>query len=133
MSPAAALCRVLVVMVHDGEVRSALCATQIDPSNMLLLEQHVACAALETAILPGDDEPVFGSNLGPVLASLAASGRPADMCCLARVPNRTSACSWPQHRCVKAAVRRDVVLRKLQRWVAVLLRCGDTASTRDGD
>lgn len=53
-----------------------LCAAQIDPSNMLLLEQHVACAALETAILPGEDETVFGSNLGPVLSSLSASGSP---------------------------------------------------------
>ena len=108
-------------------------AAQIDPSNMLLLEQHVACAALETAILPGDDEAVFGSNLGPVLASLAASGRPADMCCLAQVSGGTSACLWPQHRCVKAAVCRDVVLGSSRRRVAVLLRCGDTASTRDGD
>lgn len=41
---------------------------------MLLLEQHVACAALETAILPGEDEAVFGGNLGPVLSSLSATG-----------------------------------------------------------
>lgn len=64
-------------MIHDGSYRSALYPVQIDPSNMLLLEQHVACAALETAILPGEDEAVFGSNLRPVLSSLAASGKPA--------------------------------------------------------
>jgi hypothetical protein len=113
-SSAAALCCVLGVMIHDGRFRSAVCATQIDPSNMLLLEQHVACAALETAILPGEDEAVFGSNLGPVLSSLAAAGRPADMCCLAQVSSRTSACLRPQHRCVKADVCRHIVLRWLQ-------------------
>lgn len=41
---------------------------------MLLLEQHVACAALETAVLPGEDEAIFGATLQPVLASLAAAG-----------------------------------------------------------
>lgn len=49
-------------------------SAQVDPSNLLLLGQHAACAAVEAPLLPSEDAAFFGPNLAHVVANLASSG-----------------------------------------------------------
>jgi hypothetical protein len=40
---------------------------QVDPSNLILLQQHVVCAAVELPLVPRIDESFFGTVCGIML------------------------------------------------------------------
>ena len=48
---------------------------QIDPQNMMLLEQHLACASAESVLLPQADETYFGPKIFKAADTLISEGK----------------------------------------------------------
>ena len=48
---------------------------QIDPENLMLLEQHLVCASAESFLLLQSDEHYFGSKVFRAAQTLMAEGR----------------------------------------------------------
>ncbi len=48
---------------------------QIDPENMLLLEQHLACASAESYLLLHSDQQYFGTKIFKAAETLISEGK----------------------------------------------------------